>query len=111
MNIVYTDYIRLVLSYLEDVLSFKPYMSLDILTRIPINYIERIINVYLFNYSTMFDMLLGALFLTLIYYIFAKYIGKKIYIFILILLFLYYLFHLINGKCLQMEVVGSIFLL
>ncbi|MBQ7534783.1 MAG: hypothetical protein IJT43_04100 [Stomatobaculum sp.] len=64
-NVVYTDYIRLVNSYLEDVWSFAPYMHGDILTRIPVNYLERIINVELFHYSTTFDMMLGAAGLTL----------------------------------------------
>ena len=63
-NVVYTDYIRLVNSYLEDVWSFAPYLHGDILTRIPVNYLERIINVELFQYSTTFDMMLGAAGLT-----------------------------------------------
>ena len=65
VNVVYTDYIRLVNSYLGDVTSFAPYLHADILTRIPANYPERIVNVALFHYSTMFDMMLGALFLAL----------------------------------------------
>ena len=63
-NVVYTDYIRLVNSYLENVWSFAPYLHGDILTRIPVNYLERIINVELFQYSTTFDMMLGAAGLT-----------------------------------------------
>ncbi|MGP1348078.1 MAG: hypothetical protein ACTTK0_00370 [Stomatobaculum sp.] len=61
LNVVYTDYIRLVNTYLPDVRSVVPYLHGDILTRIPINYPERILNVMLFHYSTMFDMMLGAL--------------------------------------------------
>ena len=34
-DIVYSDYIRLVNTYLENVWSFRPYMHGDILTRIP----------------------------------------------------------------------------
>lgn len=79
VDVIYTDYTRLVLSYLTNVFSFKPYMGLDILTRMPINYFERIINVVLFKYSTTFDMLLGALFLSATYYIFGKYILEKEY--------------------------------
>ena len=63
-NVVYTDYIRLVNSYLENVWSFAPYLHGDILTRIPVNYLERIINVELFQYSMTFDMMLGAAGLT-----------------------------------------------
>lgn len=60
VNVVYTDYMRLVNSYLENVWSFAPYLHGDILTRIPVNYLERIVNVTLFSYSTTFDMMLGA---------------------------------------------------
>ncbi len=77
VNVIYTDYTRLVTVYLNDVFSFKPYLHLDIFTRMPINYIQRIINVYFFKYSTIFDMLLGALFLSLIFFILGKYIIKK----------------------------------
>lgn len=65
VNVVYTDYIRLVNSYLEDVWSIQPYLRPDVLTRIPANYVQRIVNVELFHYSTMFDMMLGAFFLAL----------------------------------------------
>lgn len=65
VNVVYTDYIRLVNFYLEDVFSFRPYLNPDILTRIPANYVQRIINVKFFHYNTMFDMFFGAFFLSL----------------------------------------------
>ena len=61
-DVVYTDYIRLVNSYLNDVYSFKPYLGADIFTRMPITYLQRIINVRAFAYSTLFDMMLGAAF-------------------------------------------------
>lgn len=60
-DIVYTDYIRLVNSYLPDVLNPGKFFVPDVLTRIPVNYLERIINVLLFQYSTTFDMALGVL--------------------------------------------------
>ena len=59
-GVVYTDYLRIVSSYLEDVTDFTPMLHADILTRIPVNYIGRIVNVKLFGYTAMFDMLLGA---------------------------------------------------
>lgn len=77
VDVVYTDYIRLVNSYLPDAYDFMPYMQADILTRIPINYIQRIINVLLFGYSTIFDMMLGACFLGVFAYIISKYIVDK----------------------------------
>lgn len=60
-DIVYTDYIRLVNSYLPDVFNPDKFFVPDVLTRIPINYLERIINVLFFHYSTTFDMVLGVL--------------------------------------------------
>ncbi len=60
-DIVYTDYIRLVNSYLPDVWNPKKFFVPDVLTRIPIHYLGRIINTMFFNYSTTFDMALGVL--------------------------------------------------
>lgn len=77
LNVVYTDYIRLVNSYLADVLSPAPYLHGDILTRIPANYPERILNVLLFHYSTSFDMMLGALGLALSAFVLGAYCLKR----------------------------------
>lgn len=60
-DIVYTDYIRLVNTYLPDVWNPDKFFVPDVLTRIPANYLGRIVNVMLFDYSTMFDMTLGVL--------------------------------------------------
>lgn len=60
-DIVYTDYIRLVNDYLPDVWNPDKFFVPDVLTRIPINYLGRIINVTLFDYRTTFDMALGVL--------------------------------------------------
>ena len=60
-DIVYTDYIRLVNSYLPDVWNPKKFFVPDVLTRIPIHYLGRIVNTTFFNYSTTFDMALGVL--------------------------------------------------
>lgn len=76
-NVVYTDYIRLVNSYLKDVYSFKPYMGADIFTRMPISYIQRIVNVKCFSYSTMFDMMLGAFFLSVSVFFILYYAAKR----------------------------------
>lgn len=77
VDVAYTDYIRMVNSYLPNVFSLQPYMQADILTRIPINYIQRIINVIFFRYNTMFDMMLGACFYGIFAYIVARYISDK----------------------------------
>ena len=76
-DIVYTDYIRLVNKYLPDVWSVENFFRPDVLTRIPICYLGRIINVYFFNYSTTFDMGLGALGLGLSALVLGRYCDKK----------------------------------
>lgn len=60
-DIVFTDYIRLVNTYLPDVMNPDKFFVPDVLTRIPINYLGRMINVLFFHYSTTFDMVLGVL--------------------------------------------------
>lgn len=79
IDVVYTDYIRIVNTYLIHPFSLKPYLSIDILTRAPINYIQRIINVLFFRYSTSFDMFLGIIFLSLIFIIILRFISIKRY--------------------------------
>lgn len=76
-DIIYTDYIRLINAYFPDVYSFKPYLGTDIFTRLPITYVERVINVGFFAYSTFFDMMLGAVFLGIGIFIIAWYALKK----------------------------------
>lgn len=63
VDVVYSDYIRLVNSYLPDVWNPDKFFVGDILTRIPVNYVARIINVTFFDYSIRFDQTLGILFL------------------------------------------------
>lgn len=92
LDVVYSDYVRLINTYLKDAASFKPYMGADILTRMPVNYLQRLINVKLFGYSTTFDMVLGVLSLFLSAMVLAVY-AKKIrlhklyYILIMVVLF------------------------
>ena len=50
---IYSDYIRLVNSYLPDVWNPAKLFVPDILTRIPVNYLGRIVNIYLFGYNIM----------------------------------------------------------
>lgn len=58
---IYTDYVRLVNSYLPDVFSPSKFFVPDLLTRIPVNYLGRVINTALFDYNLMFDRVLGVL--------------------------------------------------
>lgn len=60
-DVAYTDYMRLIVSYLPDVANPAKFFVPDVLTRVPITYLGRIINVALFHYSTTFDMVLGVI--------------------------------------------------
>lgn len=60
-NVAFTDYIRLINSYLPDVANPAKFFVPDVLTRVPITYLARIINVKWFDYNTLFDMALGVL--------------------------------------------------
>ena len=65
-DIVYSDYIRLTNSYLGKPFSFHDLLTKDILTRIPVSFLFREINIAFFHYSITFDRFLGlfGLFLT-----------------------------------------------
>ncbi|MCI7262926.1 MAG: hypothetical protein ACI4OO_11125 [Otoolea sp.] len=76
-NVAYTDYIRLINSYLPDVANPAKFFVADVLTRVPVTYLARIINVALFGYNTMFDMALGVLGLGIGGAVLAVYAGEK----------------------------------
>lgn len=61
IDMIYSDYIRLIISYLPDVWNPDKFFVPDLLTRIPINYLERGINVQLFGYSVTFDRVMGVM--------------------------------------------------
>ena len=77
LDVVYTDYIRIINTYLKNPFSPKPYFGKDVLTRLPITYFERMINVAFFKYSTMFDMALGVIFLSLMGIIIGIFMANK----------------------------------
>ena len=60
-DVVNSDYIRLVNSYLPDVWNPEKFFVADVLTRIPVNYLARILNVTFFDFSVRFDQILGIL--------------------------------------------------
>lgn len=76
IDVAYTDYIRLINSYLPDVWNPKKFFVADVLTRIPLNYLERAINVTWFGYNTMIEMVLGVLGLGLSAGVIAVYCAK-----------------------------------
>ncbi len=61
IDMIYSDYIRLINSYLPDVWNPEKFFVADLLTRMPISYLGRAINVTLFDYSVTFDRILGVL--------------------------------------------------
>lgn len=61
IDMVYSDYIRLINSYLPDVWNPEKFFVADLLTRLPINYLFRGINVEWFGYSVTFERVLGVL--------------------------------------------------
>ena len=77
LDVVYTDYIRIINTYLHDPFSPVPYFGKDALTRLPITFFERAINVKFFNYSTMFDMSLGIIFLAMMGIVIGLFMAKK----------------------------------
>ncbi len=91
-DIVYSDYIRIVNKYLPDVWAPENFFRADVLTRIPVNYPERALNLALFHYSTTFDMALGALGLTVSAEVLGRYcdtkeVGAGWYVFLMFLMF------------------------
>ena len=64
-DVVYSDYIRLVNSYLPDVWNPAKFWVPDLLTRVPVNFLARIINTTFFHYSIRFDQVLGVVSLAL----------------------------------------------
>lgn len=91
-DVVYSDYIRLINSYLPDVWNPKKFFVADLFTRMPVNFPERIINVSFFGYSTVFEMVLGALCLGLSAVVLTTYcrerqIGTGWYLFLMAVMF------------------------
>lgn len=74
---IYSDYVRLVNSYLPDVWNPEKFFVPDVLTRIPVNYLGRIINIALFDYNIMFDRVLGGVALGLSGLVLAHYSREK----------------------------------
>lgn len=92
-NVVYSDYIRLINAYLPDVGNPAKFFVPDILTRVPITYLGRLVNVGIWGYNTMFDMSLGVLSLGLGAAALAFYAGREkriSYVWYLIVIFLYF---------------------
>ncbi|MFC2584724.1 MAG: hypothetical protein ACFNVX_11000 [Lachnoanaerobaculum saburreum] len=77
LDVVYTDYIRIINTYLYHPFSPALYFRKDALTRLPVTFFERMINVKFFKYSTMFDMSLGIIFLAMMGIVIGIFMAKK----------------------------------
>lgn len=76
-DVIYSDYVRLVNSYLPDVWNPAKFFVPDVLTRVPASYLGRIVNVAFFGYSLTFDRVLGVLGLGLSGMVFGFYCREK----------------------------------
>lgn len=79
-DVIYSDYIRIVNSYLPDVWNPEKFLVPDVLTRMPVSYVMRAVNAVWFHYSVRFDQVMGILSLGLsaaamAYYCVQKHIG------------------------------------
>lgn len=91
-DVIYSDYIRIVNSYLPDVWNLEKFLVPDVLTRMPVSYVARAVNAAWFHYSVRFDQVLGILSLGLsaaavAYYCVQRHIGWCWYLFLTALTF------------------------
>ena len=77
-NVVTSDYMRIVNSYLYDVTDLKYLTSIESISRIPFTFLARFINVRLFDYNVFFDKILGAFGLLILNLVTVKYILKTV---------------------------------
>ena len=75
-NVVTSDYMRIVNSYLYDVTDLKYLASMEGISRIPFTFLARFINVKFFDYNVFFDKILGAFGLFIFNFVTVKYILK-----------------------------------
>ncbi len=76
VDVVYSDYIRIINEYLTDVTDISKFLVPDILTRIPMTFFARLVNVLSFNYSVIFDRALCVIGMALMAIISASFMYK-----------------------------------
>lgn len=74
LDVVASDYIRIINYYLEDVTDLKYLLSWEGISRIPFTFLARYVNVTYFKYSVHFDRILGIFGLVLFNFVIVKYI-------------------------------------
>ncbi len=83
IDLILSDYIRIVNNYLNNIYDFKYLFSFEFITRVPITYLMRIVNVVFFKYSVFFDKIVGILFLSFFNLLICDYVSKQINNFII----------------------------
>ena len=76
VDVVYSDYIRIINEYLSDVTDAGKLLVPDILTRIPMTFLARLVNVLSFGYSVTFDRALCVIGLAIMASISVRYLYK-----------------------------------
>ena len=76
VDVVYSDYIRIINEYLRDVTDISRLLVPDILTRIPMTYLARLVNVLSFGYSVTFDRALCVIGLAVMVIFSARYLYR-----------------------------------
>lgn len=74
LDVVASDYIRIINSYLEDVTDLKYLLSWEGISRIPFAFLARYINVTCFKYSVNFDRILGIFGLFIFNFVTVKFV-------------------------------------
>jgi hypothetical protein len=74
LDVVASDYIRIINSYIGDVTDLRYLLSWEGISRIPFTFLARYINVTYFKYSVNFDRILGVFGLLLFNFITVKFI-------------------------------------
>lgn len=77
-DVVASDYIRIINYYLSDVHDLSLLFSWEGISRIPITFLFRIINVDIFHYSVFFDKIIGVVGLFLFNFVVLYYIAKNV---------------------------------
>lgn len=77
-DVVASDYIRIINYYLPDVHNLSLLLSWEGISRIPITFLFRIINVDVFHYSVYFDKIIGIVGLFLFNFIVLYFISKNL---------------------------------
>ncbi len=76
VDVVYSDYIRIINEYLTDVTDISKLLVPDVLTRIPMTYFARLVNVLSFDYSVTFDRVLCVIGLAVMAITSARYLYR-----------------------------------